>query len=327
MTPIRSILIRAATGVALACTFAGNASAADAWPQRPVRFVVGAAVGSAPDIVARLVGEGLARAWGQAVVVENKPGAGGNLGAQGAARAKNDGYTLWFAHATPVVMNQFLHKAPGFDADKDFVPIVRIGTNPMMVAVNAGVPAKTPAEFVTAARSANGRLSFATSGFKNIPHLVGESLNQVAGTGMVHVPYRGSQQAAADTIAGRTEVYVDAVPPMVRVLQGGQLRAIAVTSSARLPGFESVPTLKESGIDLVMVGWMALLAPAGSPPAVIARVNADTNAVLAKPEIAARLYRLGTFELGGTQPALAEFIVAERRRWESVVARAGIQRE
>lgn len=315
-------------GLSLAALLAVPLSHAQAWPERPVKVVVGAAAGSAPDIVARLIGEHLAQIWGQGVVVDNRVGAGGNLGAQAAARSAPDGYTLWFAHATPVVMNQFLFKASGFDPEKDFTPIVRIGVNPMMISVHPDVPAKNLKELIAHAKANPGKVSFATSGAKNIPHLVGETLNQLTQLGWQNVPYRGSQQAAQDTVGGQTQVYIDAIPPMApHVGAGGRLRPIAVSSASRLPGFEAIPTLRESGVDLVMQGWLSYLAPAGTPKAVVDRVARDINTVLAKPEVATRLRALGTYELGGTTAAFDAFIREERSKWDTVVQRAKIERE
>ncbi len=225
-------------------------------------------------------------------------------------------------------MNQFLFKAPGFDADKDFDPIVRVGVNPMMIAVHPAVPVKDLKELVAYAKARPGKVSFATSGAKNIPHLVGETLNQVAQTDMLNIPYKGSQQASTDTIAGRTEVYIDAVPPMAPLIGAdARLRPIAVTTVNRIAGHENVPTAKEQGMDLVMQGWMAFMAPAGMPAAVVERVAKDTNTVLARPEIVAKLRTLGTFELGGTTAALDSFIKEERAKWGRVVQAAKIERE
>ncbi len=302
-------------------------AAAQSWPERPVKVYVSTAAGSAPDIVARLITDQLAQMWGKALVVDNRPGAGGNLGAQAAARSPADGYTLWFAHATPVVMNQYLFKTPGFDAERDFNAIVRVGLNPMMIAVNPSLPASDLKALVAWAKGRTDKLSFATSGSKNIPHLVGETLNQLAGLGMVHVPYKGSQQAAQDTAGGQTNIYIDAVPPMVPWLQGARLRGVAVTSRDRLAGFEQLPTAAELGFDLVMSGWTGLLAPAGAPREVIERVNRDVNSVLARSDMVTRMRALGTYELGGTQKEFEAFILQERRLWERVVQMARIERE
>jgi len=304
---------------------------AQTWPERPVKVIVSAAAGSAPDIVARLVLEPLIQIWGRGVVVDNRPGAGGNLGAQAAARSAPDGYTLWFAHATPVVMNQYLFKSPGFDAVRDFTPIVRVGVNPMVIAVHPSVPARTLTELVELSKSRAGKVSFTTSGARNIPHLVGETLNQLTGAGMVNVPYRGSQQAAQDTASGLAEVYIDAVPPMMPWLMAGtsapRLRAVAVTTAQRIEGFEDLPTARESGVDLVMQGWLGFMAPAGVPREVVDRVNRDVNAVLQRPEIVARLRQLGTYQYGGSTADFDAFIKQERSQWESVVKAARLDPE
>lgn len=308
-----------------------QAQGAAAWPERPVKLFVSSAAGSAPDIMARLIGEHLANAWGKAVVIDNRPGAGGNLGAQAAARAPADGHVLWFAHATPVVMSAALFKAPGFDAEKDFQPVVRVGLNPMMIAVNASVPARDLKELVALAKARPGKLSYTTSGTRNIPHLVGESLNQLTGAALVNVPYKGSQQAAQDTAGGQAEVYIDAVPPMAPWIgpagQGGRLRPLAVTAATRLPGFEGVPTAREQGVDLVMQGWVSLMAPASLSREVVDKVNRDANAALARPEVVTRLRALGTYEPGGSVRDFDAFIREERRRWERVVQTAQLERE
>lgn len=304
---------------------------AQTWPDKPVKLVVSAAAGSAPDIIARLIGEQLAQTWGKGVVVDNRPGAGGNLGAQAAARSTPDGYTLWFAHATPVVMNQYLFKNPGFDALKDFTPIVRVGINPMMIAVNPGVPAKDLKELIALGKTRGGKMSFATSGAKNIPHLVGESLNQMTGVNMLNIPYKGSQQAAQDVAGNLAEVYIDAVPPMIPWIGSagtpGRLKPLAVFTNNRLPGFEQIPTAQESGTNLTLQGWMGFMAPTGTPANVIEKMARDVNAIVKNPDIVSKLRLLGTYELGGTTHDFDAFIKDERRKWERVVRDARIKAE
>jgi tripartite-type tricarboxylate transporter receptor subunit TctC len=304
---------------------------AQAWPDKPVKVIVSSAAGSAPDIIARLIGEQLAQTWGKGVVVDNRPGAGGNLGAQAAARSAPDGYTLWFAHATPVVMNQYLFKNPGFDAPKDFTPIVRVGVNPMMISINPTVPVKDLKELIALSKSKGGKMSFATSGAKNIPHLVGESLNQMTGANMLNIPYKGSQQAAQDVAGGLAEVYIDAVPPMIPWIgspsAAGRLKPLAVFTNSRLAEFENLPTAKESGIDLVLQGWMGFLAPAGTSNSVIEKVARDVNAIVKSPEIISKLKLLGTYELGSSTSEFDAFIKDERKKWERVVRESKIEAE
>jgi tripartite-type tricarboxylate transporter receptor subunit TctC len=301
------------------------------WPQRPIKMIVSASAGSAPDIIARLVGEQLGQQLGAQVVIDNRPGAGGNLGAQATARSAPDGYTLWFAHATPVVMNQHLFKSPGFNASKDFTAIVRIGVNPMMIAIRPDLPVNNLKELIALSRSKAGKFSFATSGAKNIPHLVGESLNQMTHMDMLNVPYKGSQQAAQDVVSGLAEVYIDAVPPMIPWIgtpsQPGRLKPLAIFANNRIPGFEHLPTARENGIDLTLQGWMGILAPAGTPAHVVERVAQATNVILKRPETMHRLSVLGTYELGGTTNEFDAFILQERKRWEQVVRNAKITAE
>lgn len=304
---------------------------AQTWPEKPVKLIVSTAAGSAPDIIARVIGEQLAQTWGKGVIVDNRPGAGGNLGAQATARSVADGYTLWFAHATPVVMNQYLFKNPGFDASKDFTPIVRVGLNPIMISVHPTVPAKDLKELIALSKSKGGKMSFATSGAKNIPHLVGESLNQLTGVNMLNIPYKGSQQAAQDVASGIAEVYIDAVPPMLPWIgtptAPGRLKPIAVFTNKRLPEFENLPTAKESGTDLILQGWMGFLAPTGTPNNVVEKVASDVNIILKKPEVINKLKLLGTYELGSSTAEFDTFIKEERRKWDRVVKQAKIEAE
>jgi tripartite-type tricarboxylate transporter receptor subunit TctC len=304
---------------------------AQSWPEKPVKLIVSSSAGSAPDIIARLIGEQLAQIWGKGVIVDNRPGAGGNLGAQAAARSAPDGYTLWFAHATPVVMNQYLFKNPGFDPAKDFTPIVKVGVNPMMISINPKVPAKDLKELIALSKSKGGKMSFATSGAKNIPHLVGESLNQMTGANMLNIPYKGSQQAAQDVAGGLAEVYIDAVPPMIPWIgspsAAGRLKPLAVFTNNRLPGFDHLPTAKESGTDLVLQGWMGFMSPAGTPSSVVEKVTRDVNAIVRNPEIISKLRVLGTYELGSTTSEFDAFIKDERKKWERVVKEAKIEAE
>lgn len=324
----RTLLV---TGASLALASSAHAQSNAGWPERPVKVIVSSAAGTAPDIVARLITEQLAQAWGKGVVIDNRPGAGGNLGGQAAARSAPDGYTLWFAHATPVALNQYLFKNPGFDANKDFTPIVRVGINPMLIAVHPNVPAKDLKELVALGKAQPGKLSFSTSGAKNIPHLVGESLNQRTGIGMVNIPYKGSQQAAQDAAGGLAQVYIDAIPPMRPWIGeggiGGRLRPIAVTTARRIPGFDGIPTAREGGIDLVLQGWMGFLAPAGTPKTVVDRVNREVNEILQRPDMVQKLQNLGTYPVGGNAAEFAAYIQAERKQWEEVVKAAGIDKE
>ena len=312
-----------ATAVA---TMAGTAMA-QAWPSKPVRWVMPSAAGSAPDIIGRILSDKLSPELGQQVIVDNRPGAAGNIAAQAVARSAPDGYTYLFGQASTLSMNPYTFKSTGFDADKDFAAVISIGVSPMMLAVNPSVKAGTIAEFVAVAKSQPGKVSFATSASRNLSHITGEMLKGVAGIDMLHVPYKGSPQAAQDTIAGQTQLYIDSVPAMAAHIQSGRLRVIGVATSRRVPGFEAIPLVSETYPGFEAVGWFAIVAPAGTPQDIIARMNKEVNALLAVPDIAARMRQFGMFEYGGTPADLDRFMRAERAKWSKVIREAKIEPE
>jgi tripartite-type tricarboxylate transporter receptor subunit TctC len=305
---------------------ASSALAQD-WPAKPVRFYVAGAAGSAPDIIARVVGDGLAKAWGQQVIVENRPGAAGNVGTAAAAKAPADGYNFLFGQAAPLALNQHTFKSLDFDAEKDFVPVVGLGISPMMVAVNNELPVKNLQELIALAKAQPGKLNFGTSSQRNIPHLTGELLNGMAGIRLSHVPYKSNAQAAAEASTGLTQIYIDGVPPMVSHMKAGRLRVIAVSSAKRLPNFPDIPAISESVPGFEFGGWFAILAPTGTPADIVRKVNADLNAVAKQPEIAARLLGFGMYEPGGTPEDLAKFLQAERANYGKAVRAARLEKE
>ena len=307
----------------LACTMA----AAQEWPSRPVRFYVAGAAGSAPDIVARLIGEQLSKIWGQQVIVDNRPGAAGNVGTAAAAKAPADGYHILFGQAAPLALNPHTFKSLPFDPEKDFVPVVAVGLSPMMIAVNNDLPARNVADLIALARAQPGQINFGTSSQRNIPHLTGEMLAGMAGVKLTHVPYKSNAQAAAETSTGLTQVYIDGIPPMRAHMQAGRLRAIAVTSAKRLPNFPEIPTVAETLPGFEFGGWFAILAPAGTPAHAVARINKDANAVLASPAIGERQVGFGIYGGGGTPEDLARFLRQERQSYARAVKAAGIEPE
>lgn len=300
---------------------------AQTWPSKPVRMVVAGAPGSAPDVIARLIGSKLSDAWGQQIVVDNKPGAAGNLGTEAAARATPDGYTLLFGQAAPLSMNRHVFKSMSFDPDKDFVPVVNIGLSPMMIAVNPNLPVKSIGELQALAKAQPGKLSFGTSSSRNIPHLTGELLKRMGGFEMTHVAYSANTQALQDVMKGDTQMMVDGIPVLINHIREGRLRALAVSSSRRLPGLEEIPTVAETLPGFASNGWFAILAPTGTPQAVVTRVNADVNAVLKMEDVAGRIRGFGVYPEGGTPEALARFIREDSQRWGETIRAAGIQPE
>lgn len=300
---------------------------AQSWPSRPVRWVLPSAAGSAPDIIARMLSEKLSAVLGQQVIIDNRPGAAGNIAAQHVARSAPDGYTFLFGQASTLAVNPYTFKSTGFDADRDFAAVISIGVSPFMFAVTPSLKAQSMAELIALARAEPGKLSFATSASRNLSHISGEMLKATAGINMVHVPYKGSQQAAADTVAGLTHLYIDSIPAMSSYAQSGRLRVIGVSARNRVPGFESVPTINETLPSFEAVGWFAVVAPAGTPTEIIERTNRELNAILAQPEVGRRMRGFGMFDFGGTSAELDRFMKAERSKWAKVMREARIEPE
>jgi tripartite-type tricarboxylate transporter receptor subunit TctC len=300
---------------------------AQAWPEKPVRFFVAGAAGSAPDIIARLIGEGLSKIWGQPVIVDNRPGAAGNVGTAAAANAPADGYNILFGQAAPLALNQHTFKSLPFDPEKDFAPVVMVGLSPMMVAVNNDLPVKSVGDLIALAQAQPGKINFGTSSQRNIPHLTGELLAGQAGVKLVHVPYKSNAQAAAETSSGLTQVYIDGIPPMRAHMNAGRLRVVAVSSARRLSNFPEIPAIAETLPGFEFNGWFAILAPAGTPRTVIDRLNKDVNTVLKSPEMLERLLGFGIYDPGGTPEDLARFLRAERENYAKAVKAARIEPE
>jgi tripartite-type tricarboxylate transporter receptor subunit TctC len=320
-TLMRSLLIAAL------CIVCGPASA-QAWPTKPVRFVLSQPGGSSPDIVARLLGDRLARAWGQPVIVDNRPGGQNVIGAQAAARAPADGYNFYYGTTAALVINIYTLKAMPYDPVKDFVPVGMIGMSPFLIAANPAFPAKTVAELIALAKAEPGKISMATEGHKTFGGMVGEMLQVTAGAKFLHVPYSGVGPGIQDTIAGRTQITVQSAAAAMRFVTSGQLRAIAVSGSGRLPELPDVPTIAATYPGFDYVGWHALVAPTGTSREVVLRVNHDMDQVLKDPEIVKRLADLGPITEGaGTPEALGQFLAAERARWGKLVKDVGIQPE
>ena len=298
------------------------------WPARPVKFIISQPPGTSPDIVARLLAERLARLIGQQIIVDNRPGGQNVIGAQAAAKAAPDGYTYFFATTAAIVTNPLTFKSLPYDPERDFAPVAMIAKSPMVVAVNPGVEAKSLAELIALDRAQPGKLAAANEGTKTFSGMMSLMLNVTAGTRMLQVPYTGVTPAIQDTIAGRTQVVLVSSAALGPYLKRGELRPLAVSAARRVPGLESVPTLAETFPGFEYSGWFALLAPAGTPQAIVQRVNRDMDRVLAEPEMAQRLRDFGLVNEGaGTPETLGEFLRAERERWVKLVRTIGLQPE
>ncbi|WP_059416148.1 MULTISPECIES: tripartite tricarboxylate transporter substrate binding protein [Cupriavidus] len=314
----------AAVAAALGLAAGPMDAALAAWPDKPVRLIVPAAAGGTTDIASRLVGKRLGEVLGQPVVVENRAGGAGIIGAQALRQAAPDGYTLMMGNIGPNAINYGLYKQLPYRAE-DFAPITLVVSVPNVLVVNPKVPAKSVAELVALAKAQPGKLSFASSGTGQSVHLSGELFKKRAGIDIIHVPYKGAAPAVADLVAGQVTMMVDNLPSSMAQIQAGKLRPLAVTSATRVPELPDVPTMKEAGFDDFQVtAWFGLVAPAGTPPALVSRLQKAVAAILAEPEVKTRLAELGGMPGGDTPEHFGNFINAERVRWAKVVKDTGI---
>lgn len=328
MTLRRDLLLRSAllAGAGLLPRAAGAVGTHWA-PDRPVRIVVPVAPGGSLDILGRVLARHLAPRLGQPVVAENHPGAGSNLAFELTARARPDGHTL-LVGSDPLTINPALYPRIGFDPVRDFAPVIEAVRAPQVLVVNPRSPARDLASFVAWAREAEGRLSVASQGNGSIGHLAGARFAQEAGLAFTHIPYRGGGPAVVDLVAGHVEALFVTLPAAIEHIRAGRLRALAVTSAQRSGALPDVPTVAEAllpGFDVVT--WQGILAPAGTPPAAIARLAGELAAILALPEVAGDLERQG-FTVTATGPdRFAAHIRAEAARWPEVVRRANARLE
>jgi tripartite-type tricarboxylate transporter receptor subunit TctC len=313
-----------ALAVALAALTAPFAQA-QTWPAHPVRIVVGYPPGGGTDLVARLVQQPLADRWKQPVVIENRGGANAIIGTDLVAKARPDGHTLLMAYATELAVNPVTIRSLPYDPVRDFAPIAQLGSAPLVLAVNAGFASRTVAELIAAARAKPGGLSYSSSGSGSVHHFAGELFNLRTGAGLVHVPYKGSGPATADAVAGQVPITFASVASVLRFVQAGRLRALAVSASHRSSQLPDVPTGAEAGLtDYEITSWYGLLAPAGTPREVIGRIAADVGAVLASAEVR-KGFEVQGLDIATSSPeAFASFIRAEAARYVRIARAAGI---
>jgi tripartite-type tricarboxylate transporter receptor subunit TctC len=316
---------RFAALIAAALLSASLPAQAQTWPTKPVRIVVPFPPGGTTDIVARAIGVELQRMWQHAVVIENRPGAGGNIGADLVAKSAPDGYTLLMGTVGTHAINAALFAQSGaempFDPVKDFVPITLTAGVPNVMVINPKLPVNTIAEFIAYAKARPGQLNMASSGNGTSIHLSGELFKTVTGVYMVHFPYRGSAPAVTDLIAGNMNVMFDNLPSALPHIKSGRLKALAVTSRTRSPALPEVPTIEEAaglkGFDAS--SWFGLFAPAGTPRAIVDKIQSDVARALALPEVRERFVAQGADPGGNTPEQFAAFIRAETDKWTRVV--------
>jgi tripartite-type tricarboxylate transporter receptor subunit TctC len=307
--------------------FAAAAQTAPAWPTRPVTVVVPFAAGGGTDIAARLLATRLGQKWGQSVVVDNRTGAGGLVGAEAVAKARPDGYTLLIGNVGTQSINPSLYKMP-YDADKAFAPVSLFAELPFAFVVNPNVPAKTPKELVALAKASPDKYTYASSGSGGSPHLTAEIFQQATGVKFLHVPYKGGGPAMADLMAGHVDMLFASILETSGYVKGGKLRALAVTSAERSPAMPEVPTLAELGVPNAESGsWVALLAPAGTPQALLDRISADVKEVVATPDMSKALIAQGATPRGSTPAELQKTIDADKARYGQVIKTRGIKVE
>jgi tripartite-type tricarboxylate transporter receptor subunit TctC len=303
-----------------------RASGAD-WPAKPVRVVVPFTPGGSTDITARLVSNRLQEVWGQSVVVENKPGAGGNIAADMVAHSDPDGYTI-FITGPGLATNQFLYPQLSYDPVGDFAPVTMLITQPNLMCVPNSSPAKSVKEFIAFCNDNKGKVTYASSGNGTTLHLSGELFKRLAKVEMTHIPYRGGAPAINDLIPGRVDVIFDNMPSILQHAKAGSLRALAVTTRERVSVVPEIPTIAESGVPgFDVFSWFGFFVPARTPQDIVARINADTNAALAYASVKSRFEELGAVPKGSTQAELAAFLQSEIAKWGPVIREAKIRVE
>jgi tripartite-type tricarboxylate transporter receptor subunit TctC len=295
------------------------AAHAQAWPAKPVRIIVPFVAGGATDVVARLLGQKLQDVWGQSVVIENRGGAGGNIGADAVAKSAPDGYTLLMTSGSIVTANPYMYKSMSFDPAKDLVPITNVASGPQLIVVTPSLPVRDLRELISYAKANPGKINMGSAGVGTQVHLAGENLAYAANIEMTHVPYKGEAAALNDLMGGQIQLVASNFSAALPFAREGKIRAIAVTSRERMPQLPDVPSASEVLPGFENAGWFGLMAPAGTPKEVIDRVYRDTAKVLQAEDFKARLAQLGMMPVGNTPAEFAAAIGDESRRWAKVI--------
>ena len=323
MNPLRRNTLSALGALPLALLAASAQAQTGAWPTKPVRMVIAFAPGGPTDIVARVVAAQLSQQLGQQVMVENRPGAGGNIAAELVARAPADGYTLFY-NTSAITIGPALYGKVNYDTLKDFAPVSSTATNAMVLMVHPSVPVRSAREFVEYARANPGRINYASSGAGTITHLASAALASQLGLSMTHVPYKGSAPALVDLAGGSVQMMIDTVNSAMPYIRDARVRALAVTMPRRLAVLPDLPTLSETVLPgMEMSAWQGVVAPAGTPAPVLQRLHAEITRALQNPEVRAKLAAAGTEVLGSTPEEYAAYIRAEMTRWSRIVRESG----
>lgn len=317
------LALGALTSIALAQTPAIGQG--QAYPTKPVRIIVPFAPGGATDIVTRILAQKLTEAWGQTIVVDNRAGAGGNIGAELAAKAPSDGYTLFMPSGSVMTANQHMYRKVPFNAEKDFVAITNVAGGPQAVVVANGVPVKTLKDLIALAKAKPRSITFGSAGIGTQTHLAAENLLFSAGIDATHVPYKGEGPALSDLVGGQIQLLTPNLSAAIGFVNTGRIRALAVTSRQRVPQLPKLPTVAETVPGFENLGWFGLVAPAGTPKAVINKVHADTASALRSADVKKRFDELGMAPIGNTPAEFAAAMKEESARWAKVIRERGLR--
>jgi tripartite-type tricarboxylate transporter receptor subunit TctC len=313
-------------GLALSALIAALPARAQDYPTRAVKIIVPFPAGGTADIMPRVIGEWLSRKWGQPVVIENRPGAAGNIGTEAFSHSDADGYTLLSAPPPPLVINQSLYPKLGFDAGL-FEPIIIISRVPNSLVVNPKVAAKSVPEFIAAAAANPGRVTDATQGNGTTSHLTSEMFQMMAKVKFQHIPYKGSAPALQDLVGGNVDAMFDNLGVSLALVKGGQLKLLAVATPKRMASLPDVPTIAETLPGFDSSAWFAVVAPAKTPRKIVDKINADINEALRDPDILRRFVEFSAEPIGGTPEATSAFMRADVERWRKVIEAAGVKLE
>lgn len=327
-----NVFSRACKGVAIVMASVllplSAAGASTSWPERPVTVVVPFAAGGATDIVARLLGQKLSERWGQSVIVENRAGAGGNIGTGIVARAKADGYTLLMASGSNLTINPHLYSSLPFDAANDFTPITNVAAGPMVVAASQNVKVNSLAELIEDAKANPKVYNLGSAGVGSQGHLAGENFQHAAGVQFIHVPYRGESAAFGDLMAGQIDLVIGNIGPALGAVGSGRLKILAVTSKEETPLMPNVPTADAEGVTgFENYGWFGLAAPAGTDSGVVEKIYADVSTALKSEDVGVKLAELGMQGIGNTPAAFADQITTESGHWKTIIEERQITME
>jgi tripartite-type tricarboxylate transporter receptor subunit TctC len=324
-SPLRRGALKGLAGLALAATAA--AASAQAWPAKPIRLLIPFTPGGGTDFVSRAVGARLAESTGWTIVLENRPGAAGNIAIAATANSPADGYTIVMGQSDNMMLGPWLYANVGYDTVKSFAPIVQVSVAPLVIAAATGSKINGPADLIAAGRAANG-ITWATAGNGSVGHLFGEMLRQQTGMKLTQVHYKGAAPAITDVIGGQVDVTILSSGSVLPQIRGGKLKPVAVTTAKRSPVLPDTPAIAEAGLKDVDIGvWLGLFAPAGTPPEVVARINAEVNKVLQMPDVREKLGGQSIAPAGGTSEAFAAFVREDYARWGRVVKESGVKAE